>query len=89
MDDRWSVVGVTVVDGLWLVAGRWAVLLYYAIARVVIQPEISPTIPTCIKMQVTNSVVKIYIWYKRCIIKLLQFRTKLFDRKIKSSHFCD
>ena len=27
---RWSVVGVTVVGGLWSVAGRWAVVLYYA-----------------------------------------------------------
>ena len=27
---KWSVVGVTVVGGLWSVAGRWAVVLYYA-----------------------------------------------------------
>ena len=28
---KWSVVGVTVVGGLWSVAGRWAVGLYYAV----------------------------------------------------------
>ena len=27
---RWSVVGVTVVSGLWSVAGQWAVVFYYA-----------------------------------------------------------
>ena len=31
---RWSVVGVTVVGGLWSVAGRWAVVLYYAFTHV-------------------------------------------------------
>ena len=31
MPGRWSVVGVTVVGGLRSVAGRWAVVLYYAI----------------------------------------------------------
>ena len=27
---RWSVVGVTVISGRWSLAGRWAVVLYYA-----------------------------------------------------------
>ena len=30
MPGRWSVVGDTVVGGLWSVAGGWAVVLYYA-----------------------------------------------------------
>ena len=32
MSGRWSVVGVTVVGGLWSVDGRWAVVLYYAVS---------------------------------------------------------
>ena len=33
--------------------------------------------------------LKIFIWYKRCIIKLLQLEIKMFDWKIKPSQFCD
>ena len=41
---RWSVVGVTVVGGLWSVAGRWTVVLYYAFIELVQNDEHSPSV---------------------------------------------
>ena len=43
---RWSVVGVTVVGGLWSVAGQLEVVLYYAFLIYGIQTEMAIRIRT-------------------------------------------